>query len=231
MLAPKPFMELIKEMWPVFSEHWTLTIGGPAMYVYVPLVVVGIPICVIAFILGAVILFISHKNMGLYWVAMFPIGLIGVILYALAVNKIRAAFTKIVLRILRGKKPVFSDMVKPVPFWNFFLTLFIIGVATAIGGFCLIVPGIYIAVRTAFAPFLVIDQKLGPIEAIMKSNELVTGYGWQVLGCVALLWFANLAAGFIPGLHLIMTPATMGYYDLLVGQMYLWRKKETSGDL
>lgn len=220
--TPEPFVDLIRNTYPLFSSEWKLTVGGPALYFYLPALVVGIPVVIFALVIGVIVLFV---NKGLYWPAMFPIGLVGVILYALAVNWIRVSWTEIALRLLRGEKPLLAELLKSSPkFINFFLTLLIIGVATAIGGVCFIIPGVFIAVRTAFAPFLVVDENLGPMEALLKSNQLVSGYSWQVLGAFAVLFLVNMVAGLIPLAHLIVTPASAGYFDLVVGQMYLWQK-------
>ena len=223
---PEPFMELVRDSYPLFSSQWKLTVGGPALYFYGPLLVVGVPVFIFALLIGFIILLI---NKGLYWLAMFPIGVVGVLLYALAVNWIRVSWTAIALKLLRAEPADFAELLKSSPkFINFFLTTFIIGVATVLGGICFIVPGVFIAIRTAFAPFLVVDEDLGPIEALFKSNELVQGYSWQVLGALVLLYLVNTVAGLIPLAHLLVTPASYGYFDLIIGRMYLWQRAALS---
>lgn len=49
-----------------------------------------------------------------------------------------------------------------------------------------VVPGIYILCRLAFVPYVVMDLKLGPVEAIKKSWELTRGQVITVLGMVLL---------------------------------------------
>lgn len=222
VLEPKPFIDLLKDTWPVFKDNWALAIGGPALFLYLPFIVVGIPIGIISFLVALVCAIVAKQ---LVWLAMVPLGIVGVALYAAAVNAIRPGWTLIVLNLLQGERATFADLKKGTRwFWNFFICMFIIGVATAIGGFLFVVPGLYVAVRTSFAPFLVIDEDLGPIEALQRSNELVTGYGWQILGCIAILWFTNMVAGFLHLIGLAVTPAAIGYYDLVLGQIYLWQK-------
>ena len=66
----------------------------------------------------------------------------------------------------RHSRPFLLSLKGKPWFVNFLIVNFIIGVATAIGGMCLIVPGVYIAVRVSLAPYLVVDRNMGPIEAL-----------------------------------------------------------------
>ena len=58
------------------------------------------------------------------------------------------------------------------------LTFAIIG----LGFVFLIVPGIILACRLAFVPYLVMDKNMGPVEAVEKSWEMTRGYGWKIFG-------------------------------------------------
>ncbi len=57
-----------------------------------------------------------------------------------------------------------------------------------IGLFLLIVPGIIFACRLAFVPYLVVDQKLEPAEAVKKSWRMTAGYTGTIflLGLIAV---------------------------------------------
>ena len=58
------------------------------------------------------------------------------------------------------------------------LTFAIIG----IGIVFLIIPGIIIACRLAFVPYLVMDKNLDPVAAVEKSWEMTKGHGWKIFG-------------------------------------------------
>ncbi len=58
------------------------------------------------------------------------------------------------------------------------LTVAIIG----LGFIFLIVPGIILACRLAFVPYLVMDKNLEPVAAVEKSWEMTRGYGWKIFG-------------------------------------------------
>lgn len=73
------------------------------------------------------------------------------------------------------------------------------------------------------APFLLIDENLGPIEALVKSNELVTGQSWQIFIYFLAYGIINFVAGSIPLLGIVLSVAVMGYFDLALCRMYLQR--------
>jgi uncharacterized membrane protein len=50
----------------------------------------------------------------------------------------------------------------------------------------LIVPGIIFAIRLSFVEFLIIDRKMGPVEAISKSWKLTRGHGMTLFSMVLL---------------------------------------------
>jgi membrane-anchored glycerophosphoryl diester phosphodiesterase (GDPDase) len=80
----------------------------------------------------------------------------------------------------------------------------------AIGFILLIVPGIVLAVRLAFVPFLVVDEGRGPVEALTESWNRTNGYSWTILGAAALAVVIILV-----GLVLLVVgsiPATMLAY-------------------
>lgn len=65
------------------------------------------------------------------------------------------------------------------------LTFAIIG----LGFVFLIIPGIILACRLAFVPFLVMDKKLDPVAAVEKSWEMTRGHGWRIFGMAIVAFF------------------------------------------
>jgi uncharacterized membrane protein len=65
-----------------------------------------------------------------------------------------------------------------------------------IGFFFLIIPGIILACRLAFVPYLVMDKKLDPVKAVEESWRLTRGYGWRIFWMAILAFFIGIA-GFI----------------------------------
>jgi uncharacterized membrane protein len=85
-----------------------------------------------------------------------------------------------------------SSLWHPQPFWKYLGMSILLTLAIAIGLVLLIVPGIIFALMFMFAPLLVIERQLGPIDALNESNRITRGHKWQLLGLSALLFLINL---------------------------------------
>ncbi|MFC2125727.1 glycerophosphoryl diester phosphodiesterase membrane domain-containing protein [Bacteroidota bacterium] len=72
------------------------------------------------------------------------------------------------------------------------LTVAVIG----LGFVFFIIPGIIIACRLVFVPYLVMDKKLDAIPAVEKSWQMTRGHGWKIFG-MALLSILLFILGFI----------------------------------
>jgi uncharacterized membrane protein len=222
-----PVMELLKQAWEPFKANLGLTLGVPAVLMIVPFLLVGLPACFAAFIIVGAAALGHHSAVtqgpGML-MALMPVIIIGAPLFAVVYNAIRVGWTKILLSLARGESAAFSDLFQAKEwFLNFLVVNVIIGIATAIGGFCLVVPGVFIAVRTSLAPFLVVDQHLGPIEALIRSNELVEGYSWQIALYLLLFFAANMVVGAVPFIGQILPVAVLGYFDLAMAMIYIMR--------
>ena len=80
----------------------------------------------------------------------------------------------------------------PQPFWKYLGASLLLSFTVAVGFVLLIVPGVIFALMFMFAPFIVIERVLGPIDAMKASNQLTRGHKWQLLGLVLLLVLINL---------------------------------------
>ena len=66
------------------------------------------------------------------------------------------------------------------------VTGLIAGVGVALGMILLVIPGLYLLTRwSLLAPIIMLENKSGT-EVLGRSNSLVTGYGWEVFGLVAI---------------------------------------------
>ncbi len=230
--ADVPFIDLIKDTWEPFQDNWMVATVSAAILNYVPMIVVGIPACIIAFLVAGFFAIVSKGNQGMAMIALFPLGVIAGLAFAAVFNGLRAGWTKMLLDQAHGKTIKISDIKCGMPwFVDFFLALLMIGVGTTLLSLCLVVPGIIFAVRTSFAPFLIVDRNMGCIEALKMSNELVTGYSWQICGYYFIYFFANLVIGFIPIIQFALLPAAMGFFDMVLTRLYLYRKDAVAGHI
>jgi hypothetical protein len=115
------------------------------------------------------------------------------------------------LRAVRGQKPHVSDLF--VPFQRNYVGCVIAGllleVILIVGFILLIIPGIILGVRLCFVPFLVVDEGLGPVQALQESWNRTSGYGWTIFGAallgilVVIIGFIILIVGSIPATMLV----------------------------
>jgi uncharacterized membrane protein len=84
----------------------------------------------------------------------------------------------------------------------------IIGAAAASAGFCLfIVPGIIVGLGLEMSTLLIVDQRVGPFEALTESWRLMDGEKLELFALWIVLGLANLVGLCLCGLPwLILLP-------------------------
>ncbi len=88
-----------------------------------------------------------------------------------------------------------------------------------IGGLLLIVPGIYWALTYSFYGFFIIDDALGPLDAMKRSASLTRGFKWRLLGYWVLILLINVLGAIPFGLGLLVSaPVSM------VSMAYVFRR-------
>lgn len=100
------------------------------------------------------------------------------------------------------------------------LTVVLVAVATLLGCVMLIIPGIFVATRLYVSAQSVVAEDLGPVDGIRRSNQLVEGSGWRVLGISILIWLTAAVLGGLAGVPFQIAAAAADS-DLLalVGQI------------
>ena len=111
---------------------------------------------------------------------------------------------KIALKLTADQKPELADLFNHYPlFWKYLGGAILSGLIILGGLILLIVPGIYFAVKLQFVTYLIIDQGLGPIDAIKKSWEITGGNFWNlflfglVIVLINVLGFLALVVGLL----------------------------------
>ncbi len=84
---------------------------------------------------------------------------------------------------------------------EFFLVVGLMFLGINAGILFFIIPGIVISVAWLFAPLLVVDKRMNPMEAIHRSNEITYGKKWTIfLGYLIVVIATMIALGIILGI-------------------------------
>jgi uncharacterized membrane protein len=86
-----------------------------------------------------------------------------------------------------------------------------------VGGAIAIIPIIYFSVAMAYALPLIIDQNLGPLEALMTSLRVIHTQWWQVFGLILLLFLLSLGGVLLCCIGMLFT-LPLAY--LILGEGY-----------
>jgi hypothetical protein len=126
------------------------------------------------------------------------------------------------LRRIRGQPATVADAF--AGFSKAFGPLLVAGILVftlkSIGFFCLILPGIYLAISYTFVYIIVIDKEMGAWEAMETSRRVITRQWWTVLGLVLLgalfivLGIAALGVGIFVAIPLVTGAIAYAYEDL-----------------
>ena len=123
------------------------------------------------------------------------------------------------LRAARGGKPDVSDLFVAfrADYWQAVLAGLLTSALIGIGTVLLVVPGIIAAVRLAWVPYLVTDERMQAVDAIRESWERTRGYGWTIFAIwllaipLVLLGLLALGVGVILALMWIQLAAAVLY--------------------
>ena len=84
----------------------------------------------------------------------------------------------------------------------------------------LIVPGIYLAVKYQFVPYLIVDKGMDPIEAFKESGKMTDGSKWDllllliVLGMIVIIGFLAFIVGSFVAIPVVMVAEAYVYKKL-----------------
>lgn len=90
------------------------------------------------------------------------------------------------------------------PYWKYVGALLLQIIAVLVGLVLLVVPGIIAMVVFMFASIVVIDQGLGPIDAMKESLRITRGHFWPLMGFGALLVLMLIAGTLALGVGLLV---------------------------
>ncbi len=79
------------------------------------------------------------------------------------------------------EKVTFNDLWNPELFLSYLIAQLLVGLTVLLGFALLVIPGIVAAVGFMFTPYLILDKKMQPVEALRASWSLTKGHKWQLL--------------------------------------------------
>ena len=103
----------------------------------------------------------------------------------------------IFIQAIRDKEVEVRNIIKGFDnYWNIVLANLLTTMLIGLAFIALIIPGIFVACRLAFVPYLVMDKNMEAIEAVETSWKLTKGYGWKIFG-LALISIGIIIGGLL----------------------------------
>jgi len=137
----------------------------------------------------------------------FALWIIGI---AVAATLMLGVF-KIYLRLRDGERPMFETLMDGAQrFYVWIGASIVITVAVTLGLCLLVVPGIVMMLRLMFVGFVIVDDRVGPIEAIQRSWDVTRGYTLDLFLFFILLCGLNFLGALCLGVGLLVTAPISG---------------------
>jgi uncharacterized membrane protein len=99
----------------------------------------------------------------------------------------------------------FSDLWHPQQYLPYLGATLLTAVIVVVGLILLIIPGIIAAVTLLFVKFLVVDRKLGPIEALKESARITKGHRMTLFLFVLAIAVINIIGAILLLIPLLVT--------------------------
>jgi uncharacterized membrane protein len=117
-----------------------------------------------------------------------------------------AGYFSIALNVLDNRPAAIGDLFKPVPQLSSMLAVnFITSVAVIIGMVLLVIPGLILAILLGFAPLLVLEQNMAPMDALKRSVDLSKPLFGKLIVFGIVAGIVNFIGALLMGLGLLVT--------------------------
>lgn len=141
-------------------------------------------------------------RIGAFGVAAAFLALLGMMYFFLLMPVFKYGGKMMFVQAVRQQTPDFEMLISGFRknYLNIVLANLLVTALIGIGFVFLFVPGIIVACRLAFTPYLVMDKNYDPIKAAEESWRLTRGQGWRIfaMGLIAfLIGIAGLICFFV----------------------------------
>ncbi|MFW5774180.1 MAG: hypothetical protein ACOCWD_05810 [Tangfeifania sp.] len=188
----RKYYDLVPSIGGSFSYGWRTMFGKPFLTLLLAVIIAGL----LNGPFGANWQADNGNWMDFVWV--FPFAIFGLAYGLLFIPVINYGERFLFLKGMRGEdadlKYLFDGFKNK--YLQIVLANLIVWALMIIGFILLIVPGIIVACRLAFVPYLVMDKNLEAMQAVEKSWQMTKGHGWKVFW-MGILSFFIIIAGII----------------------------------
>ncbi len=220
--APQISFDWISQAWALFRAQMGAWIVALLLF-FVVLLVICIPLAFVTGYAGVIRAIFETSRSGAPAVSPFStFSNVGVILFGLLSGAISyvllGGLYRMAVRTARGETvaatDIFSGLDKAVPM---IVVGLLSGIATTIGAYLCILPGLILAGLLMFAPLLVVDRGLPPLQAmsesvgLLKKQWLMAGVFYLVIALVASLGGLLLGVGILFTYPLLFLSIALGY--------------------
>jgi hypothetical protein len=165
--TPQPWEigEVLSGAWEAFKPNWVVLVFGMLVGWFVAAIPSMIPPVAVATRM------VTLHSAG-YWAIYVPCTFVGIVVGAF----FQVGFVRMWLKAARGERPEFDELFSGGSrFLPMLLSTLILGFAVCVGAMLCLVPGVIVGLGLMFMPYYVVDQELGPMDAMAASWSATTG--------------------------------------------------------
>ena len=135
----------------------------------------------LSFLAVGIVMFILIAIVGDdYALPIVIISYVGFLVLGILIN---IGWLRISLNIVDKKKTDFMMLFDGWDaFWRFFGASLLYGLIVMVGYVFFIIPGVILGLKYMWMPWLVVDKKMGVLDAMQKSDDMTMGLKWDLLG-------------------------------------------------
>jgi uncharacterized membrane protein len=178
-------------------------------------------------LIGIIYFIISLPFSFVQWITgfFFPLPFLGIAYSLLIVAPGGYGLLFAFLKAAREDKVEVQDIFAAFKnYWNDVAAGILVSIIVGIGFILLLVPGIFLACKLVFVPYLVVDKKMGAIKAIKESWNMTSGHAWKVF----LIYLVGIPV-FIAGLICLFVGVIISIMWINIALASLYHAVSTSG--